>query len=514
MNPAELVAVDAVLSRTSEGRRCRTHAEEILERYDEVDAKLVSAGFPPTSPWWRATIRRWYRSGRRRGVLRVGRRGGKSSSLSRLGTVEALYGHHDIPPGDTGVVAIVSTTLPEAADRLNTICTILNTLGVAYKPWGNGVLGVRVVGKRVGFRVFCASIVGVSGFTGIFLFLDEVAKWKDRETGANPATEVLRSIRPTTATQPNAREVMSSSPFGMLDAHFDAFEEGETAQQIVAQAASWEANPTLTEEATHDLETDESAWLREYKAIPQAEVESSLLSEALVDAAMRSAPVELPREAGRRYVAAMDPATRRHVWTLVVATQGWDAVRRIALAREWRPKPGLKLSSKDVLAEIALLLKPYGLKWVITDQHAADQLAELARTAGLTLVEQAWTPINKRDAFEHVRHLLSTTPPMLELPPDPHVKLDLLGIRKRITRTGVTYELAEQRGRHSDYAPAVALAVDESRWKGQAPSEELDDEQREAKRKNDYLNERERERKRAERHGRKPVTHTLRGRGR
>ncbi len=506
---SDLVAIDAVLARIEERPRYATHSKEILARFEEVDRRLVAAGFPPTSPWWLATIRRWYKRATQRAVLRVGRRGGKSSSLSRLAVVEALYGHHDIPPGDTGVVAIVSTTLPEASDRLTTICAILDALGVPYKPWGDGVRGIRLVGRRVGFRIFAATVAGVSGFTGIFLFLDEVAKWKDKETGANPAGEVLKSIRPTTATQPNAREAMSSSPFGMLDAHFDAFEDGDTEDQIVERASSWEANPTLTEEATHKLERDEGAWLREYKAVPQAEVESSLLSEALVDAATRQGPDVLPYEAGRRYVAAMDPATRTNSWTLVVATQGWDGVRRVALAREWTPKPGIKLSSTAVLKDIALLLKPYGLKWVITDQHAADQLAELARLAGLSLIEQAWTQVNKKDAYEHVRHLLSEDPPMLELPPDKWVKLDLLGIRKRITRAGVTYELVEQRGRHSDYAPAVALAVDDSRWRGKEPDDDpnLSDDERQAKRKTAYLEQREKDRKRAERRGRLPASH-------
>jgi hypothetical protein len=73
----------------------------------------------------------------------------------------------------------------------------------------------------------------------------------------------------------------------------------------------------------------------------------------------------------------------------------------------------------------------------------------------------------------------------------------------------VTYELAEQRGRHSDYAPAIALAVDDSRWKGQEPEQDLPEEEREAKRKREFLEERKRERERAKRRGGfgLPITH-------
>lgn len=505
-------------------RRFDDHADEILARYDEVDEKLVAKGFPPTSPWWRETIERWYRSGKRQAVLRVGRRGGKSSSLSRLAVVEALYGHHDVPPGDTGVVAVISTRNDEAGARLTTIQAILDALGVAYRPWGKGVDGLRLIGRRMGFRVYSASVQGVSGFTGIFILCDEVAKWKDKDTGANPASEVLKSVRPTMATQPESRIVLSSSPFGMMDAHYDAFEEGETDLQTTGYAPTWEANPSLTEAETHVLEPDEGAWLREYKAVPQAEIESSLLSEVQINSATRAArvaskddvklhpnitPADLPFEEGRRYWAEMDPATRRHVWTLVVSTQGYDRVRRIVMAREWRPQPGLPLKPSAVLADIAQLVKPYGLRVVHTDQASADALAELGRLAGLTLLDNAWTQPEIKEASEHVLKLLQEG--LLELPPDKMVKADLLGIRKVITRSGVRYEFAEMHGRHSDYAPVILRAVDDSRFRGEAPKDEPATDQERAKAaKAQFLKDRERERERAQRMGRMPVTHRRR----
>lgn len=524
MNPALLVEVEAVLQTVpAQTRRYATHAEEILARYDDVDRKLVERGFPPTSPWWRDTIAKWYRSGRRQAVLRVGRRGGKSSSLSRLGVVEAVYGHHDVPPGDIGVVAIISTRLDEAAQRLATIAAILDALAIPYRPWGNGVLGLKLEGLRVGFRVYAASVAGVSGFTGVFVLCDEVAKWKDKDTGVNPASEVLKSVRPTMATQPEARIVLSSSPFGMMDAHYDAFEEGETELQITAAAATWEANPSVTEAETHILEPDDAAWLREYKAVPQAEIESSLLTEAQLLSATRSArtvtdedllrhpdltPADLPFEEGRRYHAEMDPATRRHVWTLVVATQGYDRVRRIVKAREWRPKPGAPLKPSEVLRDIADVLRPYGVRTVHTDQASADALAELGRLAGLVLLDSAWTQPEIREASEHVVKLLGEG--LLELPPDKFVRSDLLGIRKIITRNGMRYEFAEMHGRHSDYAPVILRAVDDSRWRGRAPETPQTTEEKAQTAKRSYLLEREREKERAQRFGRLPPTHRRR----
>ncbi len=136
-----------------------------------------------------------------------------------------------------------------------------------YRPAAFGI-GIDLVDRPVGFRVFAATISGVSGPTAIILVEDELSKWKDRETGANPATEVLRSARPMMATMPNAREFMSSSPFSTMDAHHEAFERGNDESQLVAYAPTWEANPTITEARTRELEPDEPTRMREYGAVP------------------------------------------------------------------------------------------------------------------------------------------------------------------------------------------------------------------------------------------------------
>jgi hypothetical protein len=444
-----------------------THVEDVLRGYDLIEARLVAKHFPATSPWWRETIERWYRrrnvaGGIRQLVARVGRRGGKSSTLSRLAVAEALYGHHDVPPGDIGYVAVISTDRKEAAGRLRTIKAILDAVNVEHEPVEDTPQAIQIVGTRIGFRVFTASISGVSGFTAIFIICDEVAKWKDADTGANPASEVLTSVRPTIATMPNASIVLSSSPFGRLDAHFDAFEDGPNDTQETAFAPTWVSNPTLTEEATHALEPDEGAWKREFAAIPQAELESSLLTEALIDRATRVEAGDIPFIEGWTYVAAMDPATRANAWAFVITGQDLEGRRHVVLHRDWVPKPQLPLDPKAVLVEIHMLAALYALDVVFTDQHATEMLRALA-PEGLLLVEAPWTVVTKREGYEHLLKLAQAN--RLGLPKDETVKADLLGIRKVITRSGVQYQLAEGRGgRHSDYAPAIALAVADARF--------------------------------------------------
>lgn len=494
------------------------HAAEILRRFDQLDRVLVSKGFPATSPWWRKTIERWYCSGKKQLVVRAGRRGGKSSTFTRLAVVEALYGQHPVPPGDIGVVAIISARRTEALERLRTVKAILDAIGVKYDERGDTV---ELKSRRVSFNVYTATIAGVSGFTGIFILCDEVAKWRDNDTGANPAQQVIVSVRPTVATQPEARIALSSSPMGLLDAHADAFALGDTPLQTTAHAPTWIANPSVTEEYTRTLEPDDVVWTREYAAIPQAESELSLLTdnsltrlvreprsaiEVLADGFPLLGVNDLAPDARHRYLATIDPATRGNAWTLSVVCLSDGHVRKVVMAREWRGTKRKPLVPGEVFKEIADLIRPFGLRHVHSDQFAEDSMREIARQHDLFLiVDTPWSAGTKADAYDGLLTLVRES--RLEIPPDPVVKTDLLGIRTKLTRNGILYELATQGERHSDYAPCIAMAVMLVKIPPLPRPEDLTPEQRAERMKTDFLKDRERERKRAEKHGRLPPTH-------
>ena len=74
---------------------------------------------------------------------------------------------------------------------------VLDALGIKHRPIDGGV---ELVDRPIAFKVYTASIAWVSGFTCIRAIADEAAKWRDADTGANPAREVLASLRPTMAT--------------------------------------------------------------------------------------------------------------------------------------------------------------------------------------------------------------------------------------------------------------------------------------------------------------------------
>ena len=455
---AQLAQAKAALERQVEeaerAPRALTDDVPVLEYLQDLEDALVAKGWPALSPWWRATIARWYRSGKRYMVSRVGRRGGKSTSWCRVGVLEALHGEHDIPPGDVGVVAIISVDRREAARRIRTIKQILDVIGVAYGPIDGGII---LRDRPIAFQCFTASIAGVSGFTSIFILCDEVSKWRDADTLANPATEVLASLRPTMSTQPNARMVLSSSPLGTLDAHAEAFDRGETDEQCVAFATSWDANPTLTEAQTHIDEPDEGRWMREYAGIPLEDTETGIFGSALLDKCERAAPMYLPPMPGWSYVAATDPATRGNAWTLIVRTADMANRRIVVLHHEWRGSITKPLDSRAVFEQMASMLKPYGITHVLQDIASYVANRVIAAQNGLTLGLHTMGSGEQVNLYETVRTWMADG--QVELPKDAQVRSDLLGVRRRLTATGVGIRLANENGRHSDYAPALAIAL-------------------------------------------------------
>ncbi len=490
-------------------------AERILSHFDALDEALVAAGFPATSAWWRATLDRFYKSGRRQCVLRVGRRGGKSSTLCRVGVVEALYGEHHITPGDVGIVGVVSVDRREASARLRTIRTILDTLAVSYRERDGEI---ELVDRPIVFRVFTGSVAGVVGGTWVCAILDEVARWKDSETGANPAHEVLASLRPTMATQPNARMFLSSSPLGLLDAHARAYEQGDTAHQLIAHATTWNANPTITEAQTRADEPNERIWRREYECVPQGN-DTSVFALSDIDAAMsRKVPeaydAKFPRIAIADIARSGDDtvlAFAHMVWPsdgeideateIVNPTLGWNGLPLEVIHRpvrhravtwndergdfdrvtevqgadgEWRvvadakkPKPLLVVDSIEAIPkhydteQKIIFIGERSREWrrrdgdhvteLFADQYEAGSMKGWARRVGLRFHEMTWTQSTKSRAVDRVERWLRDG--TIALPKDDTLRKQLSEYSERVTRSGsLTYS---GRGAHDDFAQTI-----------------------------------------------------------
>jgi hypothetical protein len=430
-------------------------AAEMLRRFDALDRALVAVGFPATSPWWRAEIERFYRSGCRRWIIRAGRRAGKSSTLCRLAVNEALYGGHVVPRGDVAFCAFISVSRDEASKRLFTIKSILNALRVQHDERGEEIV---LSDKPLGFKVFPASIAGVSGPTCFVVIGDEGAKWRDSDSGANPATEVIASIMPSLATMPRSIAIWSSSPLGTTDAHARMFDEGTSDRQLVSHATTWQANPTVTEEDTHCLETDPRRWAREYAAIAQAGLLAVFDPEFVRPAFGR---VLTPRLAGEP-VLVLDPSSGKKdawTWAIVRWTQPAESAREVLkfevvdglAGRFWDQGAG------DVIVDrLAELAQSWGVKHVHSDQRESLMLASAFSTRGFVFWAHDWSSKSKPPAVERVRRWFAEG--ALALPTHDVMQRECENFEEKITQSG-SFTFAARGTGHDDYVSLLITAA-------------------------------------------------------
>ena len=271
-----------------------------------LDARLASHGFPRFSKWWRRALRSFLTTGKRRLVLRVGRRGGKSLTLAKFVVAVAMHASLPLPPGERAIIAWLSIDLREAGARLVSLRAMFDALGIAYTARGDEI---ELHDRPVTIRCYPASYRAVVGFSSPLVICDEVSRWRDSETGSNPAAAVVDSISPTLATL-DGFLVLASAPWSDADYHATEFEKGNTPEQHTAHAPTWEANPTLSRDALRKLAGDERSFLRDYAAIPQGEV-SSPFEPGEVDALVTTKEPARRFVKGVRYGMTLDVGLRR-----------------------------------------------------------------------------------------------------------------------------------------------------------------------------------------------------------
>jgi hypothetical protein len=282
--------------------------------------------FPGYPPWWVEQAERFYSSGARRFVARVGRGGVKSTMGVGFALNEVLFGDWQVPPGEVHYFAFVSASKPEAAQRLRQLEARLDALRIPHDRSGDEIV-LRDMAR--GFRVFAATIGAVSGFRCFGFVADELAKWMSADHSANPAVEVIASVRAMCVTHPGAREFLMSSPFGRSDLHYELVEEGSNAEQVVAIAPTWIANPRVTEEQTRKLEPNERVWRREYAAEP-GDTESAAWPSEAIERITRD--FELTNYTASVAFGLSDPSSARH--------DGWiDCVARWWMPTEMAAEP-------------------------------------------------------------------------------------------------------------------------------------------------------------------------------
>ena len=327
---------------------------------------------------------------------------------------------------------------------------------VLRHPSGRPVEIKVVAGAKAG-----ASLVARWSAGAIF---DEAPRMNGAEDGVVNFDDARRAV--LGRLLPGAQLCAIGSPWAPFGPVYDMVQEAwgrPSAALVVVRAPAPAMNPAWwTPARVEALRVKDPIAYRTDVLGDFADPESSLFGADELTKASREAPLELPPERGVTYVAAMDPATRSNAWTLAIVKRCSAPLRYVvAVARQWMPQKGMPLSPSAVLDELAAVCRAYGVKRVRTDGWSADAIADLASERRLHIEPQTLSAPAKVELYENLRtHVAQGA---LELPPMPEVRADLLSVRKRVTQAGIAIVLPRTSdGRHADFAPAIASAVDDA----------------------------------------------------
>lgn len=378
-------------------------------------------------------------------------------------------------PGEVPRIAIVSLKLDvadvpfrrlvgvvEASDVLRPLVVdaTADTLTIRH-PTGRLIEVTTVAGGRAAGGLAARWLAG-----SIF---DEAPKMSGREDGAVTNLSDCLSVA-RERMLPGAQIQGIGSPWAPSGEIYDLVQTyfgKPTADIVIMRTTGPAGNPSYwTPERLERLRLkDETAWrinaLGEFIA-----PESGLLSPIAVHRNTRETPLELPREAGARYVAAVDPSEGGEVgngFCLVVVKFepgvmiGQKAKYRVAFAEDFR---GLGLEA--LWEAIADRCARYGISHAWTDQYSAAASTALAKRYGLTLRVDKASATSKLEDFTNFATLVHTD--AIELSPDRAVRRDLLAVKRRATQIGMTIVLPKTNdGRHADFAPALVAAIKHAR---------------------------------------------------
>jgi hypothetical protein len=399
-----------------------------------------------------------------------GRRGGKSTlaALTALHNV-TLSPHLDemVRPGEVRHAVVVATRLDQAQLVIRIATSIIErSPGLASLVESASEEEIRFrlpSGARTALSAFPCSSRGGRGWPVSMLLLDEAAHFIFTDGGPQTAKRVFDSLLPSVSQfGEQGRVIVASTPFGEGDFFHDLYtraSSGELPSATAQRATTQQLNPSISDEWLEQQRLlDEEMFAAEYLAHFQAP------GDAFLDLS-RFAPADrgsLAPEQGTGWIGGLDPAFKRDPFGIAILGRHPHDRERLLLGHvEGVPSTGEFGATVD---RVAAVLRGYGVRRVVTDQHCDTPLKERLEEAGFSVKVQHVGAADKTAMYAGLRtHLYQGR---LEIPDDP----DLLGELRRL-RTKTTPQQAQVlnprvAGSHGDQVSALALAVAELRGKG------------------------------------------------
>jgi hypothetical protein len=391
---------------------------------------------PPREQWWA-----------------VGRRGGKNRVSAAVVVFLALLKPWQLGPGEIGTVLLLASDRTQAKIAFRYILGLLESHPTLWQEVVNVTVDTITLRNGIEICIGTADNAAVRGRTILACICDEFAFWAHEQ-----ALEVLRALRPGMATQSDAMLIVISSVYAAYGPFHEARRQyfgSDDPHVLYAVGTTRQLNPTISE-AFIEAERlrDQPSADAEYLCIERTDCEvfiDALLHDSLTRIEPRELPYRATTPAGtaiRRIAGADVSGGRGDATAVAVAHAEGDRVI-IDACRRW-PAPH---DPAHVAAQVAEFLKTYHLTSASADQYGAELARSIYKEAGVRLTDAAHS---RSDTYLKLLPLMTTG--RIELPPDPVLRQELLGLERR-TRSSGKDSVDHRPGAHDDLANAAALAA-------------------------------------------------------
>jgi hypothetical protein len=320
--------------------------------------------------------------------LCCGVRSGKSLVLAALAVTVACTGKFTqfIVPGESLKIPVIAADKVQAGVIMGYIREMLNAPAFR-KELKRELADSFELNNGLTIEVHAASFRGVRGFTAPLICCDESAFWMNSETSANPDVEILRALRPRTATIPNSMLLCASSPYAKKGALYQAYRDhfGKDDSDVLF----WKSDTaTMHPPDAHLRSIIDQAYRNDPESAAAEfggefrEGISDFISREVVESAVDVGVYERPPELGKRYQAFVDSSGgSSDSFTMGIAHKEPSGLTIVDFLKEW----AAPFRPNDVIAELAPILKRYKLHSCVGDRYAAGFQVDSFRANGITL---------------------------------------------------------------------------------------------------------------------------------
>ncbi|MBN9488265.1 MAG: hypothetical protein J0H44_13600 [Alphaproteobacteria bacterium] len=382
----------------------------------------------------------------------AGRGAGKDSAASLLAvhTAVTFDPRGKLRPGEVASVMLLAIDRQQAAIAFSYIKGLLESVPALAAMIVNAGSDFIALSNNVVIETHANSFRSTRGRSILCAIFDEIAFWRD-EASANPDTEMLAAVAPGLARVAGSMLILISSAHKRSGLLYDIYQEAfgrDDPETLVVYATTLDLNPSADRERIEkDIARDPELFNAEYNSIWRSDL-SDFLDKELVAASVSPGIASRPPTI-HRYFAGVDVSGGRGDSFVAAISHAEGSSIILDALYERRPP----FNPSEVVAEVAALLKQYGLTECTGDNFGAEWVVEAFAKEGVT-----YTRADRDRSKYYLDTLPLFTAGRVHLLDNRRLIHQYTNLERRSTRLGRD-SITHPPGMHDDLANAASIAL-------------------------------------------------------